>query len=77
MRAPCIRCGIMLHTGEGRVTVSFTAEDLMGLVLATPERSMRARLLCALGTIDPVREHIVREELAHLEEPLPPLPEEP
>lgn len=28
MKSPCVKCGNLLHTGEGRVIVSFTADEL-------------------------------------------------
>jgi hypothetical protein len=28
IRAPCVRCGNILHTGEGKVTVSFSLDEL-------------------------------------------------
>lgn len=62
--APCVRCGLILNTGEGRVIVSFVAADLESLIRDTSDPQQQARLLCALGTIDPDREIALRAELA-------------
>lgn len=51
--APCVRCGRLLHTGEGRVLVSFTPLELAELAEATSDRAVKARLVCALDLIDP------------------------
>lgn len=63
-RAPCVRCGRLLHTGEGRVLMSFEPADLESLILDTKDPAIQARLLCALGTIDLMRERQLRMELA-------------
>lgn len=63
-RSPCARCGILLHTGEGRVTVSFTADELEELIIDSLKTKLRERLFCALGTIDPERERALRERLS-------------
>lgn len=62
MRAPCVRCGMLLHTGEGRVTVSFTPDELEALALASTDRNVSDRLLCALGLLDADRERAARRE---------------
>lgn len=51
-RAPCVRCGNILHTGEGRVTVSFSVDELIELAVATNNGSVRRRLLCAAELLD-------------------------
>lgn len=51
-RAPCVRCGNILHTGENRVTVSFSVDELMELAVATSSGSVRRRLLCAAELLD-------------------------
>lgn len=55
-RAPCVRCGAILHTGEGRVIVAFSADELV-VIIQTEEITiaLRRRLLCALQLIDPDR----------------------
>lgn len=53
VRAPCVRCGHLLHTGEGRVTVSFSVDELAELACATGDRGVQSRLLCAIGLLDP------------------------
>ncbi len=55
-RAPCVRCGHILHTGEGRVTVSFTVDELAALVEVCASGSLRARMICAIGLLDPALE---------------------
>ena len=55
MRAPCVRCGNLLHTGEGKVTVTFSADELEELACAAPSAALRRRLLCALGLLDSAR----------------------
>lgn len=53
MREACVRCGRLLHTGEGRVVIGFTAAEIAALVDATLDLTVRARLLCALTLLDP------------------------
>ena len=62
-RSPCVRCGMILHTGEGRVTVAFTPDELAELACAAPDARVRERLLCALGLLDADRERSVRAEM--------------
>lgn len=52
-RAPCVRCGRILHTGEGRVLVAFTPEELYEMALEVVDPRVKARLICALDLIDP------------------------
>ena len=54
-----MRCGHILHTGEGKVTVSLTVEELEELITNTTNLDVRARLLCAIGLLDPVKERIL------------------
>jgi hypothetical protein len=54
-RAPCVKCGRLLHTGEGRVLVSFTVAELAELAGATADPAVRSRLLCALSLLDDKR----------------------
>lgn len=61
-RAPCVRCGMLLHTGEGRVLVAFTPDELETLALASPDPNVAERLLCALGLIDAARERKARSD---------------
>ncbi len=61
MRTPCAKCGAILHTGEGRVTVSFTVDELEELVAATGSALMADRLACAIGLLDEARERQARE----------------
>lgn len=63
MRAPCVKCGNLLHTGEGKVIVGLSADDLDELACATSDPSLRRRLLCALSLIDPERADRVGAEL--------------
>jgi hypothetical protein len=59
--APCVRCGMLLHTGEGRVTVSLLPDELYELACATRDTRLRERLLCALGLIDEAKERDARD----------------
>ena len=52
MRAPCVKCGNLLHTGEGRVLVSFTADELYNMALEVVDPRVQRRLVCALSLID-------------------------
>ena len=52
MRSPCVRCGNILHTGEGMVTVSFSVDELEELACQTTDPAVRRRLLCAIGLLD-------------------------
>lgn len=59
MRAPCMRCGHILHTGEGKVTVSMTVTELEDLIINTTDLDLRKRLLCAIGLLDAQKERIL------------------
>lgn len=48
----CARCAGILHTGEARVMVSLTAEELEELIGSTLRMETRARLLQVLALID-------------------------
>lgn len=61
MRTPCVRCGNLLHTGEGRVTVSLSVDELEELALSTTDPAVRRRLACAVGLIDAQREKRIHE----------------
>lgn len=63
MRSPCVRCGMLLHTGEGKVIVSFTVEELTELACATNSTQIRERLACAIGLLDPEGERYLRTVL--------------
>lgn len=64
-RAPCVRCGRQLPIGEGpRVLVGFGPLEIESLILDTSDPRLQSRLLCALGTIDPEREQVLRTELS-------------
>ncbi len=52
VRAPCVRCGRMLHDGTGRLLLAFTVAELAELACATGDRGVQARLLCAIGLLD-------------------------
>lgn len=56
----CLRCGRLLHTGEGRVLVPFTTAELAELIGSTVNPVVRDRLLCALGLIDESAESELR-----------------
>lgn len=60
---PCAQCGEPLHTGEGRVTVSFTVEELLQLACAAPSPRVRDRLLCAAQLLDADAVEAVRMEV--------------
>lgn len=70
-RSPCVRCGMILHTGEGRITVSFTVDELIDLAWAEHNsgpvfdtRKMVDRLLCAAELLDADKVKETREWLA-------------
>lgn len=62
--SPCVRCGIRLNIGRGQITVSFTPDDLAGLIRDTSDANMQDRLLCAMGVLAPETERALRVELA-------------
>ena len=62
--SPCVRCGIRLNIGKGQITVSFTPDDLAGLIRDTSDANMQDRLLCAMGVLAPETERALRVELA-------------
>lgn len=55
IRAPCVRCGLVLHTGEGKIIVGLTCDQLAELIESTTNARTRAQLLCALTLLDPDR----------------------
>lgn len=63
-RAPCVKCGRILHTGEGRILVAFSPAELAELAAASPDAGVRARLLCALDLLDEDLADSVRADLA-------------
>ena len=54
-----MRCGHILHTGEGKVTVSMTVTELEDLIINTTNLDLRKRLLCAIGLLDAQKERIL------------------
>lgn len=52
MLCPCVKCGNLLHTGEGKVIVSFSVDELEELACATSDPAVRRRLVCALSLLD-------------------------
>jgi hypothetical protein len=50
-----------LNTGEGRILVAFTVEELAELVIVTNSEGTRERLLCAIGLLDAALEAELRE----------------
>jgi len=54
-RAPCVKCGRILHTGEGRILVSFSVDELAELAYATNDSGVASRLVCALSLLDQKR----------------------
>lgn len=67
--SPCVRCGLRLNIGSGKITVSFTPDDLAGLIRDTSDQNMQDRLLCAMGVLAPDMERAVRAELTEPSEP--------
>lgn len=51
-RAPCVKCGRILHTGEGRVLISFTAAELFEMATEVIDPKVKSRIVCALDLID-------------------------
>lgn len=48
---PCAKCGREVATGEGRVLVQFSVDELVELAVATTSPAVRARLLCAASLL--------------------------
>jgi hypothetical protein len=59
VRQPCVRCGHILHTGEGKVTLSMTVAELEDLITQTTNLDLRKRLLCAIGLLDAQKERVL------------------
>ncbi len=51
-RAPCVKCGNILHTGEGRILIGFTVHELRELAESTGDLSVRRRIVCAISLLD-------------------------
>ena len=62
-RAPCVRCGYILHTGEGRVVVAFNLDELEDIATSVPNSAVAQRVLCAIGLLDAEREDRLRAEV--------------
>lgn len=67
-RSPCVRCGNLLHTGEGKVVVAFTAQELVDLAWdahnGDRHNPVISRLLCAAGLLDDPLADAARADLA-------------
>ena len=63
----CDRCGALLHTGEARVVVAFSADELEELAYAAPNSTVARRLAFALGLLDDQRERAVLEARAEVD----------
>jgi hypothetical protein len=63
----CERCGNLLHTGEARIVVAFSADELEELAYAAPNPRVARRLACALGLLDVERESAVIEARAEID----------
>lgn len=48
----CTTCGRIIHSGEGRISVALTVAELADLAYATPNPSLRRRLICAIDLLD-------------------------
>ncbi len=66
-RSPCVRCGNLLHTGEGKVTVSFSLDELESIATETLDPAIRRRVLCAIGLLDEARERAVENAPSNAE----------
>lgn len=55
LRIPCAQCGELLHTGEAKIVVGLSLDELEELACATPSASIRRRLICAIGLLDAQR----------------------
>jgi hypothetical protein len=66
-RTPCVRCGMLLHTGEGRVTIALTAQECVDLAWDAFNgdrlNPVIDRLLCAAGLLDEALEKRTHAEM--------------
>jgi hypothetical protein len=53
-------CGTIAHTGQGKIAVLLSADQLEELALATPTLETAQQLLCALGLLDAARADMAR-----------------
>lgn len=60
---PCAKCGTILHTGEARITMSFSLAELEALVFSTADRGVVRRFICAIGILDGDAERRITGEL--------------
>lgn len=63
-RQICNRCGRIVQNDAPRVGLSFTPDELVGLILSTVSKTLQERMLCALGMLDQDAERRARMELA-------------
>jgi hypothetical protein len=59
LQSPCVKCGRLLHTGEGRVLIAFTPDELFNMAVEVIDPKVQARIVCALSLIDPERASMV------------------
>ena len=61
MPETCESCARVLHTGEGRILMSFSLRELVKLAEDTLDLKLQDRLYRAIGLIDAELERILRE----------------
>ena len=73
-RQICNRCGRIVQNDAPRVGLSFTPDELVGLIMSTVSKTLQERMLCALGMLDQSAEQRTRMELASDEPACPSCP---
>lgn len=58
----CAYCASILHTGEARVLIGLTLDELEKLAVAV-DGPLRRRLMCAIGLLDTAREAQLLQEI--------------
>lgn len=62
VRAPCVRCGYIIHYGEGMIGVSLSLDQLEELALATSDDKVARKFVCAISLLDEDRADRVSAE---------------
>lgn len=61
-RAPCVRCGYIIHFGEGMIGVQLSLDQLEELALATSDDTVARKFICAISLLDDERADRVAQE---------------
>lgn len=61
----CAVCTRLLATGEARVLLALTADQLVDIAFAVTDSETRRQAVTAIGLVDPERGEVIRMEMEH------------